>query len=114
MGFLRREYFSPPFSFSLLLLLSLLLCVPVGCTVFPSNNSADLSWTHQLRFKLHTSLSRRPFNAKLAPLTEALVDIPLSQVVVSDYYFTLLHTSSLFLLMACLPDVQYHWEPCGR
>ena len=55
-----------------------------GWTVRPSNNSGDLSWTGGLRFLLNSSQVHLPTSVRLAPLTQALVDLNQAELAVSQ------------------------------
>lgn len=107
-----RFSLDPPFSFSFfssLLFLSLLtlLAVPAAGTVLPSNTSADLSWTNNLRFRLSGHI-HLPSNVTLAPLTEYLVNLSPRKIKVSSLHILLvqIYTDPL--------DLQCHGEPRRR
>ncbi|GLA42163.1 hypothetical protein AnigIFM63309_010491 [Aspergillus niger] len=71
-----------------------------GWTVRPSNNSGDLSWTGGLRFLLNSSQVHLPASVRLAPLTQALVDLnqaELAQYLVSGTLLDVDATNSLSL-----------------
>ncbi|GKZ16536.1 hypothetical protein AbraIFM66951_000231 [Aspergillus brasiliensis] len=71
-----------------------------GWTVRPSNNSGDLSWTGGLRFLLNSSQVHLPTSVRLAPLTQALVDLnqaELAQYRVSGTLLDVDATNSLSL-----------------
>ncbi|PYH72138.1 RING-H2 finger protein [Aspergillus vadensis CBS 113365] len=71
-----------------------------GWTVRPSNNSGDLSWTGGLRFLLNSTQVHLPTSVRLAPLTQALVDLnqaELAQYLVSGTLLDVDATNSLSL-----------------
>ncbi|EAW13845.1 putative RING finger domain protein [Aspergillus clavatus NRRL 1] len=85
MGPRTKPSGSPSSSLQFLLLLFLLLLTfsssvraiesSIGCTVLPSNNSTDLSFTNHKRFHLQSARFNFPPGVIIAPLTQSLVDL---------------------------------------